>query len=226
MDKLFLRAIRVALGGFIWFFAIIFIPAWTLNYWQGWVFCLTLSILATLATAYMAVHDRKLLESRLHMGPAVEKTAIQKIITAIGGLVFIVAIVIMVFDYRFGWSPAVPAWLSIAGDLLAVLGMAVYFFVIKENSFAAATVRVAEGQTVISTGPYATVRHPMYSGALLVLAGMPLALGSWWGLLFVPLFIGVFAWRLLQEEKLLRKDLPGYEKYLRKVHYRLVPYIW
>jgi protein-S-isoprenylcysteine O-methyltransferase Ste14 len=137
-----------------------------------------------------------------------------------------VAFVIMVFDHRFGWSPAVPAALSIFGDVLAALGILIYFLVVKENRYAAATVDVAEGQTVVSTGPYAFVRHPMYAGAILVFVGAPLALGSWWGLLLIPLVIAVFALRLLSEEKFLRQNLAGYADYAQSVRYRLVPYIW
>ena len=179
-----------------------------------------------LVTIYMALYDRKLLESRLRLGPTVEKRSTQKIIVIVGLPVYVAAIVIMVFDHRFGWSAAVPVWLSLLGDALAALGILVYFLVIRENHYAASTVQVAEGQTVVSTGPYAIVRHPMYSGAILVFIGMPLALGSWWGLFFVPLFIAGFAWRLLDEEKFLRANLPGYAEYMRKVRYRLLPYIW
>jgi protein-S-isoprenylcysteine O-methyltransferase Ste14 len=132
----------------------------------------------------------------------------------------------MVLDHRFRWSPGVPAFLSLFGDALAVLGVVVYFLVIKENRYAASTIEVVEGQTVVSTGPYAIVRHPMYSGAILVLLGAPLALGSWWGLLFAPLFIAWFAWRLLDEERFLRLNLPGYDAYMRAVRYRLVPHVW
>jgi protein-S-isoprenylcysteine O-methyltransferase Ste14 len=226
MDSLYFRAIRGALVGLVWFFALIFIPAWTLAYWQGWAFFLTISILTTLATIYIALRDKKLLESRLRGGPTAEKTSAQKIITAIGLLVFVAAVVVMVFDHRFGWSPAVPAYLSILGDVLGALGILVYLFVVMENRYAAATVEVVEGQTVVSTGLYAIVRHPMYAGALLVLVGAPLALGSWWGLLFTPLFIAWFAWRLLNEEKFLRENLAGYAEYAHKVRYRLLPYIW
>ena len=226
MDSLYLRTIRATLVGLICFFAIIFIPAWTLAYWQGWAFFLTISISTTLATIYIALHDKKLLESRLHGGPTAEETSAQKIITAIGALVFVAAIVVMVFDHSFGWSPAVPAYLSVLGDALGALGILVYLFVVKENRYAAATVTVVKGQTVVSTGPYAIVRHPMYAGALLVCVGAPLALGSWWGLLITPFFIGWFAWRLLHEEKYLGENLPGYTEYARKVRRRIVPYIW
>src|SRR6516162_6656246 len=222
MDSIYLRTIRATLVGLICFFAIIFIPAWTLAYWQGWVFFLTISISTALATIYIALHDKKLLESRLHGGPTAEETSAQKIITAIGSLVFVAAIVVIVFDHRFGWSPAVPAYLSILGDALGALGILVYLIVVRENRYAAGVVQVVEGQTVVSTGPYAIVRHPMYAGALLVLVGAPLALGSWWGLLFAPLFVGWIAWRLLNEEKFLRENLPGYIAYAHEVRYRIV----
>jgi len=226
MDNLYLRAIRATLVGTAAFLAVIFVPAWTLDYWQGWVFFATLSISTLLVTIYMALYDKQLLESRLRLGPTVEKRSTQKIIVIVGLLVYVAAIVIMVFDHRFGWSAAVPVWLSLLGDALAALGILVYFLVIRENHYAASTVQVAEGQTVVSTGPYAIVRHPMYAGAILVFIGMPLALGSWWGLLCVPLFIAGFAWRLLDEEKFLRANLPGYAEYMRKVRYRLLPHIW
>lgn len=226
MEKLYLRAIRGALVGFIWFFAVIFVPAWTLTYWQGWAFFLTISICTTLATIYIALHDKQLLESRLRAGPRAETTSAQKMITAIGMPVFVASIVIMVFDHRFGWSSAMPAWLSLFADALVALGILMYFFVVRENRFAASTVQVAEGQTVVSTGPYAIVRHPMYAGAILVFVGMPLALGSWWGFLFVPLFVAGFAWRLLDEERFLGANLPGYADYTRKVSYRVIPYVW
>jgi protein-S-isoprenylcysteine O-methyltransferase Ste14 len=225
MNSLIFRAALGTIVGYAFFFAIIFIPAWTLDYWQGWAFFVTLSLSTTLVTIYMARHNTRLLESRLRMGPTAEKTLAQKIITAFGSVIF-VGFIIMVFDHRFGWSPAVPVALSIFGDVLAALGILVYFLVIKENRYAAATVDVAEGQTVVSTGPYAIVRHPMYAGAILVFVGAPLALGSWWGFLLIPLVIAVFAWRLLSEEKFLRENLAGYADYAQHVRYRLVPYIW
>jgi protein-S-isoprenylcysteine O-methyltransferase Ste14 len=174
----------------------------------------------------MALYDKKLLESRLRMGPAVEKAPKQRIITAIGMPVFAALFVVIIFDHRFGWSPAVPAHLSLFGDALGAAGLLVYFLVVRENRYAASTVEIAEGQTVVSTGPYAIVRHPMYAGALLVFIGAPLALGSWWGILFMPLIVGGFAWRLLDEESLLRENLQGYAEYMHNVRYRLVPYIW
>ena len=226
MDPLYLRATFGALSGTAVFFALIFIPAWTFDYWQGWAFFATLSLSTTLVTLYLALHDKGLLERRLRGGPTAEGTRTQKIITALGAPVLLATFVIMVLDHRFGWSPAVPTGLSIVGDVLAALGLLIYFLVVRENSYAAATVSVAEGQTVVSTGPYALVRHPMYAGAILVFIGAPLALGSRWGLLFIPLWIAVFAWRLLSEEAYLREHLPGYADYQQRVRYRLLPHVW
>jgi protein-S-isoprenylcysteine O-methyltransferase Ste14 len=226
MSNLHVRAIRVTLGGAVAFLAIIFIPAWTFNYWQGWVFWGTFILLSALSTGWMAIYDKELLERRLRRGPAAEKIHAQKIFTAVNSLVAIFAFVIMVLDHRFGWSPAVPAWLSLVGNGLGVVGLLIYFVVIRENRFAASTVEVSQGQTVVSTGPYAVVRHPMYAGTILFLIGAPIALGSWWGLLFTPFFIGGFAWRALNEERLLCANLPGYAEYMHNVRYRFAPYVW
>ena len=155
MTKLYRHAILSTIGGFVALFGVIFVPAWTLDYWQGWVFFATLGISTSVPTVYIAIHDPKLFERRVNMGPAAEKTRTQKILTTIGMPVFVLAFVVMVFDHRFRWSPAVPAWVSIAGDILIVLGLYVYYLVTKENSYAGATVDVVEGQTVCSTGLYA-----------------------------------------------------------------------
>ena len=128
-------------------------------------------------------------------------------------------------DHRFGWS-AVPTYFVVAGDVLVALGMLTIFLVFRENTFTVSTVQVAANQRVVSTGFYARVRHPMYVGGLVFILGVPLALGSWWGLLtFIPLML-VIAWRLLDEERFLVKNLSGYEKYRGTVKYRLIPFVW
>ena len=137
---------------------------------------------------------------------------------------FIALFVFPAFDHRFGWSP-VPLYISLAGDVLVAFGFLFIFFVFKVNTYAA-TIQIAEGQKVISTGPYALVRHPMYAGALVMLIGVPLALGSWWGLFTLALIMPVLIWRLLDEEKFLSKNLPGYTEYCQKVRYRLVTSVW
>jgi protein-S-isoprenylcysteine O-methyltransferase Ste14 len=134
-------------------------------------------------------------------------------------------IVFCAFDYRFGWS-RVPAVVSLVGDGLVALGLFINLIVFRENSFGGSSIETVEGQTVISTGPYALIRHPMYAGVLVMCIGIPIALGSWWGLVVLALITPVLVWRILDEEKFLKKDLPGYTEYLQKVHYRLVPYVW
>jgi protein-S-isoprenylcysteine O-methyltransferase Ste14 len=226
MDSVSRRAIRGVVVGNVVFFAMIFIPAWTLDYWQGWVFFLMLAVSTALVTAYLARYDRPLLDSRLRAGPVAEKTPAQKVIVTVGLPIYIVTLVLIVLDHRFHWSPAVPPYLSLLGDGLGALGLFIYFLVVKENRYAAATIHVAQGQTVVSSGPYAVVRHPMYTGAILVFLGAPLALGSWWGLLTVPLCVAWFVWRLLAEEQYLHENLPGYSEYAREVRYRLLPGVW
>jgi protein-S-isoprenylcysteine O-methyltransferase Ste14 len=144
------------------------------------------------------------------------------VFTSIG---FIGLIVVPALDFRFEWS-AVPLWLVAAGDMLVAAGYSIIFLVYKENTFTSATIEVAEDQKVISTGPYAIVRHPMYAGALLYLLGTPLALGSWWGFAPLAATLPFLIWRVVDEEAFLAKNLTGYSAYRREVHYRLVPGMW
>lgn len=203
----------------------VFLPAGTLDYWEAWLFSAVFVACSLALTLYLAANDPKLLERRMNAGPGAETEKTQKAIM-FGTLLVLAAIpVLSALDHRFGWSE-VPASVVIFGDVLIVLANVGFYFVLRENTFAAATVQIAEGQKVISTGPYAVVRHPMYCGALLMMLGMPLALGSWWGLLMiVPAIVGLVA-RLLDEERFLTKNLPGYADYMRNVRYRLVPPIW
>ncbi|HVO88613.1 MAG TPA: isoprenylcysteine carboxylmethyltransferase family protein, partial [Casimicrobiaceae bacterium] len=127
--------------------------------------------------------------------------------------------------HRFGGS-SVPSAVALAGDALVVIGFALIVLVYRENTFTSATIEVADHHSVVSTGPYAIVRHPMYASALLYLVGTPLALGSYWGLVPIALIVPLLVWRLLDEESLLARDLPGYTDYQRRVPHRLVPLIW
>lgn len=171
---------------------------------------------------YLAINDPKLLARRVK---TTEKEKSQKIIRFLVNLSFAAEIVLSVLDHRFAWS-AMPLQAVVVGDALVVLGMLIIFFVFKENTFTAQTIEVEAGQKVISTGPYGLVRHPLYVGGLIYVLGIPLALGSWWGLLMIVVFTSVMAWRILGEEKLLVTDLPGYKEYREKVKYRLVPFLW
>lgn len=174
---------------------------------------------------YFLTHDRKLVERRIKLGPMAEQRPAQKIISALFMLGFVGFVVLPALDHRFGWSPVAPA-LSIFAAATIMLSFVLFFLVMKSNSYAASTIQVEAGQPVVSTGPYAYVRHPMYSGALLLLTAMPLALGSWLSVLLVVPFFPVLVWRILDEEDLLRKNLPGYAEYMRRVPYRLVPCVW
>jgi protein-S-isoprenylcysteine O-methyltransferase Ste14 len=205
--------------------ALLFIPAGTIDYWQAWTFLAVYFALSLALTLYLMKKDPKLLERRMRGGPTAEKEPVQKIIMTLASLGFIGLLVVPALDRRFGWSHITPH-LALAGDALVALGWLAIFFVFRENTFTAATIELAPGQRVISTGPYALVRHPMYAGALVMLAGIPVALGSWWGLLIMVAIIPALLWRLFDEEKFLARNLPGYVEYQNRVRYRLIPRVW
>jgi protein-S-isoprenylcysteine O-methyltransferase Ste14 len=225
MTKHNMRALRASLLGLLAMAALLFIPAGTLAYWQAWVFIAVFAGASSAITVYLAVNDPALLERRLKVGPHAEQETAQKIAVFFALVGFIALLIIPALDHRFGWS-RVPPSVSLAGDALVALGFLFIFFVLRENSYGASTIQVVEGQRVISTGPYARLRHPMYAGALLLIAGTPLALGSWWGLLVIAVMIPALVWRLLDEEEFLKRNLPGYAEYAERVPHRLVPFVW
>jgi len=205
--------------------ALLFLTAGTIRYWQAWVYLAVFFGASFLITLYLAKHDPALLKRRLRGGPWAEKEQTQKIIMAFTSIGFLALIVTPALDFRFGWS-AVPLPIVAAGNVLVVIGYAIIFLVYKENTFTSATIEVAKDQRVISTGPYALVRHPMYAGGLLYLLGTPLALGSWWGLAAFAATLPFLIWRLVDEEAFLVKNLPGYAEYREKVRFRLMPGVW
>lgn len=202
----------------------LFLSAGTIDYWQAWAY-LGVSGVSSVLLILLISKDPILLESRTKAGPTAEKRTIQKIIVLCAGLPAIAAFVVPGLDRRFGWSN-VPSWLSILGDLLIMVAMWMVFRVFKENSFGSATVEVAKDQRVISTGPYAVVRNPMYASAAVYFIGMSLALGSYWGLIASVVTILGLVWRLFDEEKFLAKNLPGYAEYCAKVRWHLIPGIF
>ena len=205
--------------------ALLFLPAWTLNYWQAWVFLAVFGGSALATTLYLMKHDPELLDRRTRAGPTSEKQTNQKIIQTITSTGFVAILIVSALDHRFGWSPARP-YVPPIGDGLILFGMLIIFFVFKQNSFASSTIERAPEQEVVTTGLYALVRHPMYMGAVFYLIGIPLSLGSLWGLSAVVFIIPALIWRLFDEEKFLAINLPGYTEYQNKVVYRLVPFIW
>ncbi len=210
---------------FVVFGLTIFLPAWTLDYWQAWIVVVVFFSCTLAVTVYLMKNDPKLLERRVSAGVVAEKEKSQKIIQAFAAMAFIALFVVSSLDHRFGWS-TVPPYLVALGDILIVIGFYLVFLVFKENSFASGTIEVGSEQCVIATGPYALVRHPMYVGALVMLVGVPLALGSLWGLVaLIPMTVVLVA-RLLDEEKFLARNLAGYCEYQSKVRYHLLPLIW
>ena len=204
---------------------LLFAPAWTLDYWQAWLYLFVFAASSALITTYLWKKDPKLLGRRIDAGPRAENEKSQRLIQLLASLVFVGAMILPSLDHRSSWS-AVPLPVVVAGDVLTALGFLIVFLVFKENTFTAATIVVTPGQKVVTTGPYAVVRHPMYSGALVMLFGTPLALGSWWGLLmFIPM-IATIAWRARDEERFLFNNLAGYKEYCQIVRYRLVPFAW
>jgi len=205
--------------------ALLFIPAWTLDYWQAWTFLAVYFGWSLAITLYLMDRDPKLLQRRMSGGPTAEKDPTQKIIMFFTSLGFIGLMIFPALDHRFVWS-RMPPYVALAGDVLVALGFLAIFFVLKENTFSSATIELAPNQKVISTGPYAVVRHPMYAGALVMLLGIPIALGSWWGLLVLVSMMPALIWRLFDEEKFLARNLRGYAEYQHKVRFRLIPLVW
>jgi protein-S-isoprenylcysteine O-methyltransferase Ste14 len=205
--------------------ALLFAAAGTFDYWQAWAFLAIYFTVSLAITLYLMKKDPALLARRMSGGPFAEKEPSQRIIMSFASIGFIGLLVLPGLDHRFGWSQ-MPANVAIAGDILVVLGWIGIFFVFRENSFSSATIELAADQRVISTGPYALVRHPMYAAALVMLLGMPIALGSWWGVLTMAAVVPAVVWRLLDEERFLARNLPGYAEYQSKVRYRLLPLAW
>ncbi len=225
MKNLNIRALAALLLLLVVMAALLFVPAGTLDYWQAWTFLTVYFALSLAITLYLMQHDPRLLARRMRGGPTAEKETTQKIIMSFVSLGFIGLLVLAALDHRFAWSH-MPPYVALAGDGLVILGWLAIFFVFKENSFTSATIEVAPDQRVISTGPYALVRHPMYAGALVMLLGIPIALGSWWALLVVVAMMPALIWRLSDEERILARNLPGYVEYQRTVRYRLIPHVW
>ena len=199
-----------------------FVPAGTLRYWEAWVYLAILLIPVFFVMRYLLKHDPAFLERRMRTR---EQQAPQKLVIKLSFLWFFLVFILPGFDQRFGWSE-VPVVAVLVADLLVLLGYGVILRVFRENRYASRIVEVADGQPVIQSGPYAIVRHPMYVGTLLMYLATPVALGSWWALLPALLIVPILFARIVNEEKVLAEDLPGYRAYMQKTRYRLVPGIW
>lgn len=226
MTSLATRAFVSAAGLFVVMAALLFAPPWTLDWWQAWLFLAVYFGGSTALMLDLAKRDPALLERRMKGGPWAEERLSQKIIMTIASLGFVALLVIPALDRRFGWSQASPL-VALAGNALMAIGGIGVWRVFRENSFTSARIELAADQRVISTGPYGLVRHPMYAAALVMMAGIPIALGSWWGLLALAAMMPALIWRMLDEERFLAAELPGYAEYKQqKVRYRLIPHLW
>jgi protein-S-isoprenylcysteine O-methyltransferase Ste14 len=219
------QATASSVFGLIVLSALVFLPAGTLNYWQAWVFIATFMVATIFPSIYIARTNPAALQRRMHGGPRAEARTIQKILITGAWLGLLALLVISAYDRRMGWS-SVPAWVCLLGDVLLATGLGIAMLVVIQNGYAAATVTVETGQTVVSGGVYTFVRHPMYVGNMIMMVGVPLALGSYWGLVFVVPGVVALVLRILDEEKLLTHELAGYREYTQRVRYRLVPYVW
>jgi protein-S-isoprenylcysteine O-methyltransferase Ste14 len=210
--------------GLVAFGLMLFLPAGTFHYWQAWVFLAVFALSTWVPSVYLMRTNPAALERRMR-GPLAETRTLQRIVIAVLFICFPAMFVVSALDHRFGWSP-VPASISIVGDVLVAVGLSVAMLVVIQNGYAAVNVTVEAGQHLVSTGLYGLVRHPMYTGNVILMVGVPLALGSYWGLVLVIPGLIVLALRIRDEEDLLEHELSGYREYTQQVHYRLVPYVW
>lgn len=220
--KLLVNGIIKLICGFLLVGLMLFLPAGTFDYIGGWLFTALLFIPVFIMGVVLYIKAPDLLRKRLDVK---EKQKEQKGIVALSGIGFVAGFVISALDFRFGWSN-VPMWLTLTASVLFLVSYALYAEVMRENAYLSRTVRVEEGQKVVSTGLYGIVRHPMYSATVLMFMMIPLILGSFWGLLAFLHYPVLMCLRAVNEEKLLSAELEGYEEYKKKVKYRLIPFIW
>lgn len=220
--NLVFRIIINLVGGFLFIGAMFFIPAGTWDFWQAWVYLALLFIPMTFLSIYLLKNDPELLERRMRRRETRQQ---QKAFIILSGVSFFASYLIPGFDRRYGWSN-VPTAVVITAEIIVLLAYGFFFLVLRENSFASRVIEVEKDQKVITSGPYAIVRHPMYSGMTFLYVLSPLALGSWIGILPALLLIPLLVMRTIDEEKKLVSDLPGYIDYMQKVRFRLIPGIW
>ncbi len=220
--KLLASALTKFIFGIVLVGALLFLPAWTFDYFGAWLFLGILFIPMMIMGIVMFIKSPSLLEKRLANR---EKERAQKGVVGVSALMFLGGFILSAFDFRYGWS-SVPLWLTIAAAVIFLVGYALYAEVLRENAYLSRTVEVQEGQKVIDTGLYGVVRHPMYLATLLMFLPMPIVLGSFWGLIPFAIYPVAIIFRIINEENVLSEGLAGYSEYRKKVKYRLIPFIW
>jgi len=217
---------KLALSRYLMLFPVLgacfFLPAWSLKYWEGWLYILVIAAPVAIFGLYLFKNDPKLFERRMRTR---EKRKEQKLVLKLSVLCFPFVFALPGFDKRFGWSK-VPLLVELISFGLVLLGYFMVTSVFRANSYASRVIEVEKGQKVISTGPYAIVRHPMYASSIVLYLFTPLALGSYWALIPAVLFLLVYIPRILGEETELNEKLEGYRDYARKVRFRLIPGVW
>ena len=221
-QKLLIKALAKFFGGLLVLALLVFLPAWTLSYWQGWLFLGILFVPMLVVGAVLMVRSPALLEKRLN---AKEEEREQKAVLALSGVMFLAAFVLAGLNYHFQWF-VLPAWVSIAAAVVFLCGYALYAEVMRENAYLSRTVEVQEDQKVIDTGLYGIVRHPMYLSTLLLFLSMPLVLGSVFSFAVMLFYIPLIAMRIKNEEQVLLEGLKGYDAYRNKVKYKVIPFLW
>lgn len=220
--KLLINALTKYLGGLALVGALIFLPAGTLTYTEGWLFVGLLFGPMLVAGFVMLFKAPEFLEKRLDVK---EKQATQKGVIALSGLMFVAGFVVAGLDHRYDWSD-MPGWVNVTASVLFLAAYGLYAEVMRENAYLSRAIKVEEGQTVVDTGLYGIVRHPMYMVTIPLFLMMPLILGSWYALIVFAFYPAIIIVRLKDEEALLTLELPGYEAYKQKVKYRILPLIW
>ena len=223
--KVLLQALATVPIGLVVFGLLVFGPAGTFDYWQGWAFIAVFALATLIPSIYLGLRNPEALRRRMHAGPGAETRTLQKVISVVAFGSLAAMIVVSALDFRFGWS-SVPAAVSVAGDVLVAIGLGMSMLVVIQNSYAAANITVEAEQQLVTSGLYGFVRHPMYFGNVIMMIGIPLALGSYWGLVLVFPGLIVLGLRIADEEDMLKQQLDGYREYMQQVHFRLVPYVW
>ena len=220
--KLMLGALIKFVFGLALVAALLFLPAGSVGYFNGWLFIGLLFIPMLILGIFLLIKSPALLEKRIS---AKEKENTQRVVVAVSGVLFIAGFVVAGLDFRFGWS-YVPLWVVYVSSAVLFISYALYAEVMRENAYLSRTIEVQENQKVVDTGLYGIVRHPMYAVTIWLFLSIPLVLGSWWSLVcFVP-YIAVIAVRIVNEEKVLEANLEGYNEYKKRVKYRILPFVW